>query len=620
MKVRLPYKRCGLGVNVCLALVLACVVTLAVVILQPNDVRDTLAVFAARPIAAVWNVVPVFLLILAGMFLFNNVFLSTTLVGAVCLIFSLINRLKIEIRDEPLQFTDIALWREGMEAAKSYHIDWPLALVACVVLVVLVFLVLAAFLGMKKQRWFVRAGGVVLPLVVLALLVNTAIADRHVYDNIEISNNAYMPTIYNERGYIYSFFHYITTYKVEEPAGYDKAEAAAWDEAQPVQGEAAPVNVVFIQNEAFSDISDWEGFAFAEGDDPLANFHALASEPHALSGHIVVPQFAGGTANTEFDVLTGMQTIHAASSAFRTVHHDVGSLFRVFNADDVDTSMFHPGEAWFYNRENVYRWFGSEENLFKDDMPGLAEAGGWVLDDALADRIIQAIDEETADGGLLFNESVTIQNHMSYTLDKYGAGVSFADVPLSVEMDESDQQMLDVYMKGVRDADAMIGKLTDTYRDSATPVVFVFYGDHLPYLGDNQSVYTALGKDFTATGTTTAESLEAFETPYLIWANDAAADAIDWDTQAAEMQLPETISACYLGASVLELVGRAGEDPWFGYLCELRDQYPVMTADAVMNADGTLTAIADLDEAALVPLEKYWQWAYYRLEDDRPAE
>lgn len=620
MKVRLPYKRCGLGVNVCLALVLACVVTLAVVILQPNDVRDTLAVFAARPIAAVWNVVPVFLLILAGMFLFNNVFLSTALVGAVCLVFSLINRLKIEIRDEPLQFTDIALWREGLEAAKSYHIDWPLALVACVVLVVLVFLVLAAFLGMKKQRWFVRAGGVVLPLVVLALLVNTAIADRHVYDNIEISNNAYMPTIYNERGYIYSFFHYITTYKVEEPAGYDKAEAAAWDEAQPVAGEAAPVNVVFIQNEAFSDISDWDGFAFAEGDDPLVNFHALASEPHALSGHIVVPQFAGGTANTEFDVLTGMQTIHAASSAFRTVHHDVGALFRVFNADDYDTSMFHPGEAWFYNRENVYRWFGSEENLFKEDLPGLAEAGGWVLDDALADRIIQAIDEETADGGLLFNESVTIQNHMSYTLDKYGAGVSFADVPLAVEMDESDQQMLDVYMKGVRDADAMIGKLTDTYRDSATPVVFVFYGDHLPYLGDNQSVYTALGKDFTATGTTTAESLEAFETPYLIWANDAAADAIDWDTQAAEMQLPETISACYLGASVLELVGRAGEDPWFGYLCELRDQYPVMTADAVMTSDGTLSAIDSLDEAAMAPLEKYWQWAYYRLEDDRPAD
>ena len=620
MKVRLPYKRCGLGVNVLLALALACVVTLAVVILQPNDVRDTLAVFAARPIAAVWNVVPVFLLILAGMFLFNNVFLSTALVGAVCLVFSLINRLKIEIRDEPLQFTDIALWREGMEAARSYHIDWPVALVAGVVLVVVVFLVLAACLGMKKQRWFVRAGGTLLPVVVLALLVNTAIADRHVYDNIEISNNAYMPTIYNERGYIYSFFHYITTYKVEEPAGYDKAEAAAWDEAQPAAGEAAPVNVVFIQNEAFSDISDWEGFAFAEGDDPLTHFHALASGPHALSGHIVVPQFAGGTANTEFDVLTGMQTIHAASSAFRTVHHDVGSIFRVFNADDYATSMFHPGEAWFYNRENVYRWFGSEENLFKEDMPGLAEAGGWVLDDALADRIIQAIDTETADGGLLFNESVTIQNHMSYTADKYGAGVTFEDVPLSVEMSEADQEMLDVYMKGVRDADAMIAKLTDTYRDSETPVVFVFYGDHLPYLGDNQSVYKALGKDFTATGTTTAESLEAFETPYLIWANDAAADAIDWDTQAAEMQLPETISACYLGASVLELVGRAGEDPWFGYLCDLRDQYPVMTADAVMTSDGTLTAIDSLDEAAMAPLEKYWQWAYYRLEDDRPSD
>ena len=207
---------------------------------------------------------------------------------------------------------------------------------------------------------------------------------------------------------------------------------------------------------------------------------------------------------------------------------------------------------------------------------------------------------------------------MSYTADKYGDGVTFEDVPLSVEMSGSDQEMLDIYMKGVRDADAMIGKLCDTYRTSDTPVVFVFYGDHLPYLGDNQSVYKALGKDFTATGTTTAESLEAFETPYLIWANDAAAAAIDWET--AEMQLPETMSACYLGASVLELVGRDGEEAWFNYLCQLRDQYPVMTADAVMTADGQLSAIESLSAEAKAPLEKYWQWAYYRLEDDRPSD
>lgn len=95
---------------------------------------------------------------------------------------------------------------------------------------------------------------------------------------------------------------------------------------------------------------------------------------------MVVPGFAGGTANTEFDVLTGMQTnalSAATTSALRVVNRNLDSVFRVFRAGDYHTSFLHPGDDWFYNRENVYRWLGAEETLFADEMKNLEYKGRW---------------------------------------------------------------------------------------------------------------------------------------------------------------------------------------------------------------------------------------------------
>ena len=117
--------------------------------------------------------------------------------------------------------------------------------------------------------------------------------------------------------------------------------------------------------------------------------------------------------------------------------------------------------------------------------------------------------------------------------------------------------MLEVYTEGVRDADAMLGRLTAYFSEREEPVVLVFYGDHLPYLGDNQLGYQALGLTQEADW----DALRSYETPYVIWANDAAAETLDWDAAAEALDLPETISASFLGAAVLELTGRGEETP-----------------------------------------------------------
>ena len=336
-----------------------------------------------------------------------------------------------------------------------------------------------------------------------------------------------------------------------------------------------------VMNEAFSDLTDDPAFTYTEENDPLPNLHALQSDPHAVSGHVVVPGFAGGTANTEFDVLTGMQTnalSASTTSSFRVVNRDLDSVLRVFASDGYHTSFFHPGDDWFYNRENVYDWLGAEETVFADEMENLTYKGRWVTDDYMAGFIEEKFEEAVAQGELLCNYTTTIQNHMSYTADKYGEG-----------------------------------RLVDYFSQTDEPVVLAFWGDHLPYLGDNQLAYTQLGSKVGLPEEERVNTLCSYETPYVIWANDAAAQVLDWESAVESLDLPETnrLSASFLGAALLELTGRGEESPWFAFLNQLRRELPVVQKKTYMTMDGTLTPLITSDQLSMI--DQWRQWSYYKL-------
>jgi len=304
----------------------------------------------------------------------------------------------------------------------------------------------------------------------------------------------------------------------------------------------------------------------------------------------------------------------STTSAFRAVNRNLDSLFRVFGGDGYRTLFMHPGDAWFYNRENVYRWLGAGEELFADDMDSPEYKGRWVTDAYMAGQIERQFEDTVAAGKTLCSVTVTIQNHMSYTADKYGAGYVFPPVPTDADLSDEARTLLSVYMEGVRDADAMLGELTDYFSASGEPVVLVFWGDHLPYLGDDQLCYRELGLGLTPEDGGTESYLRSYETPYVIWCNDAAAKTLDWDSAAASLDLPAdgTISACYLGATVLELTGRGNESPWFRFLTELRRELPVVQRQTFVTADGAIAS--DLTGQARSDLDRWRRWSYYKLE------
>ena len=568
---------------------------------QPNEMGEVWENFRQKPVLYALNAIPVGLLLCGNGFLFRNVFYGAAVTNAVSGVLSIANRVKIEVRDEPVFPRDLSLWKEAGDALGGYHLTLPAAEIAAVAGATLVLTALG-FLTAPRRRarkpWlrFLCAGGC---FALLYALLVTVYASNALYDSLEVSNPYRLSVVFNENGFPYNFCHQFTKYQVDRPAGYDRARAKAWDEETPDNNDnPQPVNVVLVMNEAFSDITDAPAFAFTPENDPLSNLHALQADPDTLSLRLVVPGFAGGTANTEFDVFTGMQTNAlgaGTTSAMRTVDRNLDSLFRAFAADGYSTAFCHPGNAWFYNRENVYRWFGADETRFIEDMYAPEYKGRWVADDYLAGVMEEAFTQADYP---VFHAATTIQNHMGYPYSKYGDGYEYAPVPLNVEVSPETREALEVYVEGLRDADRMLGRLRDFFAARPEPVVLVYYGDHLPYLGE---AYAELGMDARE------DALRLYETPCVIWRNGAAAALLDWD--AVGLPDNERLSAAFLGALILDLTGRGSRDAWTAFLNHLRREMPVVQNQFRMLPDGTVTT----EDVFADDIAKWRQWSYYKL-------
>ena len=338
------------------AVLLAGGITLLALWCQPNALRSVLSVFRAQPLLIVLNALPVGLVLLAFACLFQNVFFGAAITNFLVCALSIANRIKIEVRDEPVFPRDFALLKEVGQAMNSYTISYPVAAIAVVVGITALLVTLGVFIGgqpfplARLRGWLGRLLGCAASIAVLAGLIVTVYASNDLYNSFRVSNAYYIPSVFNELGFPYCFCHQFTTYPVDRPEGFSRSEAEAWESAPSTVGQGKDVHVVMVMNEAFSDLTDSPAFDYGEEGDPLSNLHALEADPHALSGHLVVPGFAGGTANTEFDVLTGIQTnalSASTTSSFRVVNRNLESLFRVFDADGYATSFFHPGDDWF---------------------------------------------------------------------------------------------------------------------------------------------------------------------------------------------------------------------------------------------------------------------------------
>ena len=612
--------------SVLLALLMILGITYAALFLQPGTAAELHAALMKNKICILLNGLPVAAVFCLLYTLIGNVFWTGGVTWLTFLLMSYGNYLKIVYRQDALVFADLVQISEALTAVSDFDIRLSATVLFIIAFAALCFAIAGVVFKDKKRSIRSRL------LLLVCIIVLSAVADRLLYNANQYSardiyynkigktDDANHALTSGEVGFIYYFCYSHNRYGFQRPENY--SEELVTQSAKAYGGgtelaDAESSHVIMVMLEAFSDISNGEMFSFDADEDPMKNYNLYSTSQNAVSGKVIVPNDCAGTANTEFDVLTGVQTKMVADGSipFFNIRKDRESIASVLSSAGYQTVFAHPGHNWYYNRQNVYRSLGFDELYFSEAYEDAEMVGTLVSDKSVGDFLIRRFEENRENGDQpIFEFAVTIQNHMPYTKGRYGDNENKGiEVPASVKLSESAREQLGIYLDGVKAGDRLIGQLIEYFQSDAEPVILVFFGDHLPSLGEEYAAYRELGM---STGLTdSAESiLLTHETPYLIYANEQAMRCES--VKAAMSGGTQIISANYLGAELLEMTGFSRNDAYFDFLCQSRKQVNGLWGDIAVLPDGDGYRTADRNSVD-PEIDRIWTlmqyWGYSRM-------
>jgi phosphoglycerol transferase MdoB-like AlkP superfamily enzyme len=605
---RKSIKRLTLSLFSSLALIFlfSVALTAGMFFMQTNGFYDLkIVVTETKGAVIALNFLPIFLATLSLFFIFNNIIPPCFIVGYIVLFLSILNRFLLYLRQTPLLPWDFYEYREGMSMASSYVFGGsPLLIVGFVA-----FHVVSVFLLFFLTFWArtKRIGAIARIAFFAASLLTLFIVNNKVYKNPKIYNSLYvLGNVYNQaesfnsKGFIYSFLYEINNNNVKKLPSYNKKTIESYiSEPSPelikeLKNKAKP-SVFMILGEAFSDIGDVSSISYEGFIDPLENFKRIKSE--SISGNLIVPGIGGGTADTEFDVLTGANTrfFRGAPYSYKLVAAQTGSLASLLLSIGYKNIALSPSYPWFYDRQNVFKRFGFTDYISKDYFGGDENYKGmYVKETVTMDGVIERynLSKKEDPDAPFFEFVVTIQNHGPYW-HKYLSETNF-QTTADLSADQIDA--LSNYFEGLADADRELNRLCEFCKGLEEPIVIVYFGDHVP--GMDAAVYEEF-LDSDASDLTRITN--RYRVPFIIWQNDAA-KAITND-----VSFPDRISSCYLYSIFLKFMGFEKLDSYAEYLLEVMREYPILMEQNAFDSNGELVSYD------VKIKEKLINWQYYKI-------
>lgn len=453
----------------------------------------------------------------------------------------------------------------------------------------------------KKVSWVVCKLGIINRLALIAASIALIIAFflfrstplNHLFNSLQITNiNWNQETNYKTNGFMLSFVLNTESTLVFPPQGYGKENITKLvsDLNNRLPAEQAEKtlkqhpNIIFIMNEAFWDPTKLENVTFSGDPLPTVRKHQ--------SGWLLSPQFGGGTANIEFEAITGLNVsfLPTGSIAYQQfVSRPIPSLVSVLAEQDYIPTAIHPYYNWFWNRENVYQYLGFHEYISLDDFKNAEYRGPYIADKEVNKKIISKTKETE---GPDFIYAVTMQNHGPYEKGRYhNTKIKIEDKALS----EVSRYSLETYTQGVVEADEALYELIQHYDKSAEPTIIIFFGDHLPFLGADYLTYKEAG--FVDAQWSLEEYQQMRMTPLVIWSN----------FNDESLELP-SISPSFLAPHILDLA-QIDKPLYYRFLQEFSEQMPGFTTTVKNDGNGKL--YKQTPEAV-----KEWEDAYLRLQYD----
>ncbi|MGB7473994.1 LTA synthase family protein [Trichococcus sp.] len=404
---------------------------------------------------------------------------------------------------------------------------------------------------------------------------------------------------YYNTGFVAGFLYNLSAAPMEVPADYsqekiDELKVTYQQFADEINAERTAVlpetNVIYIMNESFADPLELEGLDLKS--DPIPFTRALMDTSY--SGELLSQGYGGGTANIEFEALTGFSMEPFASNIttpytqFLSSQDDFPSVVSRLEEAGFRTTAIHPYNTTMYKRLENYETLGFDSFLYEDTMTNTKklDTNPYISDEAAYAEIVAILKaSEEKD----FIHLVTMQNHTPYQ-NKYTVTPSAAETGIA-------SQTIRNYLQDLQYSDQALADLLTALEGWNEPTVVVFWGDHWP---------SVFGEDLYALNTIQ----NMHETPMFIYSN----------TDENQKDLGVT-SPIYFFPEVLELSG-SRVTAFEALLMALQEQVPAFEKTLYVNGNTGeyVSSREELSEQAKSLLADYDLIQYDTTTGNRYAE
>lgn len=495
-------KLCSTAIFQCVAI--AIVLDIILEILGRHSFINTMKYIVNEPLVFLYNCSIIFFTLTLALLMRKRVF-GYGIISFAWLLCGVTNCIVLGFRITPFSAIDMLMARNTITIIDKYFSVWQIVFIGAALFVALAAVIILFLKSPTIQGNIYRIRTTVLIVAsfcMVMLFTKIALNAQAISDNF-----ANLATAYDKYGFVYCFSNSVVDVGISEPSDYSEEKMfEIKDELDTVKASGAKFakrkpNVIVVQLESFMDPSYVKELSFNMN--PIPNFTKLKEE--CSSGFLTMPAIGAGTANSEFEVLSGFDVAYfgAGEYPYKTV---LGSttcetMTTQFKKLGYSTHAMHNHDGTFYDRYIVYKNLGFDTFTPMEYMYDVEHTQkNWEKDNVLTGEIMKTL-KSTEDRDFIF--TVSVQGHGRYPSELDYENYSYPVKVTGTGSEELDNEWT-YYCNQLHEMDEFIKDLIEELKNYDEDVVLVMYGDHLP------------GFELTNDD---VENGNLYQTEYFIWSN-----------------------------------------------------------------------------------------------------